>query len=201
MYGLTECCLQFIVVSIEHTCTCACSVHSQFTYMYAHLGCCQSLTHVTINCTYFKHALHAPFYHQLLDDYALVRPTVVASTPRFWSMLYNKYLQALQSAYRQYMSLSPEEREKEFEEKVEGVKEKKMQEVVRGEKEVASGEEEAVRSEEEVVRGEEGEVKINEEGKRGMSSEREEVEKVEGGGGGGGGGGGLKRKIRSWRTR
>ena len=148
--------------------------------MYAHLCCCQSLSHVTINCTYFNHALHSPFHCQLLDDYALVRPTVVASTPRFWNMLYNKYLQALQSAYRQYLSLSPEEREKEFEEKVEGVKEKKMQEVVRGEKEVVSGEEEVVRSEEEVVRGEEGKVKSKEEGrKRGMSSEREEVEKVE----------------------
>ena len=80
------------------------------------------------------YALHSSFYHQLLDDYALVRPTFVASTPRFWNMLYNSYLQALQSANRQYVSLPPEEREKELEETQE-VQQKEIQKAVRGEEE------------------------------------------------------------------
>lgn len=41
--------------------------------------------------------------HQLLDDYALVRPSVIAGTPRFWNMIYNKYLQAVQVAFKDYL--------------------------------------------------------------------------------------------------
>ena len=36
---------------------------------------------------------------QLYDDFALVRPTIVASTPRLWTMMYNQYLQELQEAF------------------------------------------------------------------------------------------------------
>lgn len=39
---------------------------------------------------------------QLFDDFALVRPTIVASTPRLWGMLYNQYIQELHEAYIQY---------------------------------------------------------------------------------------------------
>lgn len=41
---------------------------------------------------------------QLFDDFALVRPTIVASTPRLWTMLYNHYLQELHEAYVRYQS-------------------------------------------------------------------------------------------------
>lgn len=41
---------------------------------------------------------------QLFDDFALVRPTIVASTPRLWTMLYNQYMQELHLAYVQHQS-------------------------------------------------------------------------------------------------
>ena len=39
---------------------------------------------------------------QLFDVFSLVRPTIVASTPRLWNMLYNQYIQELHEAYIQY---------------------------------------------------------------------------------------------------
>lgn len=40
--------------------------------------------------------------HQLFDDFALVRPTIVASTPRFWNLVYNQYLHVLSQEYKLY---------------------------------------------------------------------------------------------------
>lgn len=39
-----------------------------------------------------------------MDDFALVRPTIVASFPRFWTLLYNQYLHALYEAYTAYLA-------------------------------------------------------------------------------------------------
>jgi hypothetical protein len=45
---------------------------------------------------------------QLFDDFALVRPTMVASTPRLWTMLYNQYLQELHEAYVRQKNETPD---------------------------------------------------------------------------------------------
>ncbi len=39
-----------------------------------------------------------------MDDFALVRPTIVASTPRFWTLLYNQYLHTLYEAYTAHLA-------------------------------------------------------------------------------------------------
>ena len=52
-------------------------------------------------------------------------------------MLYNKYLQALQSAHRQYLSLSPEEREKESK-KMKKVQQKEIHIAARGDESEAT---------------------------------------------------------------
>ena len=36
-----------------------------------------------------------------MDDFALLRPAIVASTPRLWNLLYNQYLKALHKVYIQ----------------------------------------------------------------------------------------------------
>ncbi len=51
-----------------------------------------------------QNSLSSFFSLQLFDDFALVRPTIVASTPRLWSMLYNQYIQELHEAYIQYQN-------------------------------------------------------------------------------------------------
>jgi len=41
---------------------------------------------------------------KLLDDFSLLRPTIVASTPRLWTTLYNQYLQALHEAFIEHQT-------------------------------------------------------------------------------------------------
>ena len=50
---------------------------------------------------------------QLLDDFALVRPTIVASTPRLWSMLYNQYLQELHAAYVKWQGQQQQQQQRD----------------------------------------------------------------------------------------
>ena len=38
----------------------------------------------------------------------MVRPTIVAGTPRFYTIIYNQYLQALHVAYREYQESQPQ---------------------------------------------------------------------------------------------
>eukprot|EP00731_Ephydatia_muelleri_P014123 Em0007g1433a len=38
-----------------------------------------------------------------LDDFALVRPTIVSSTPRFWNLVYNQYLDVLSQEHKLYL--------------------------------------------------------------------------------------------------
>lgn len=38
----------------------------------------------------------------MFDDFALLRPTIVASTPRLWTSLYNEYLKVLYEAFSKH---------------------------------------------------------------------------------------------------
>ena len=49
------------------------------------------------------------YFLQLFDDFALLRPTIVASTPRLWNLLYHQYLKALHEAYTHHQSQSSPE--------------------------------------------------------------------------------------------
>ena len=46
--------------------------------------------------------------HKLMDDFSMVRPTIVASTPRFWTLLYNQFLHTLYEAYTKHLAETAE---------------------------------------------------------------------------------------------
>ncbi|KAL5489135.1 hypothetical protein EMCRGX_G018193 [Ephydatia muelleri] len=54
-----------------------------------------------------KVGFHRSSLDHLFDDFALIRPTIVTSTPRFWNLIYNQYLQALHQEYKLYLSNTP----------------------------------------------------------------------------------------------
>ncbi len=82
--------------------------------MRAHTGFAQSVCSFSKILSHYKHTsmyitvvtVHLSCVWKLMDDFALVRPTIVASTPRFWTILYNQYLHSLYEAYTAYLAES-----------------------------------------------------------------------------------------------
>ena len=66
---------------------------------------------VQINCVYHSTSIQL-FIHQLFDDFALVRPTIISSTPRFWNLLYNQYLNVLYHEYKLYVKSASAQEDK-----------------------------------------------------------------------------------------
>ena len=52
------------------------------------------------------------FVHQLFEDFALVRPTIISSTPRFWNLVYNQYLNVRYQEYKLYLKSISELRDR-----------------------------------------------------------------------------------------
>ncbi|KAL5509707.1 hypothetical protein EMCRGX_G005124 [Ephydatia muelleri] len=50
-----------------------------------------------------KVGIHRNSLDHQLDDFALVRPTIVSSTPRFWNLVYNQYLDVLSQEHKLYL--------------------------------------------------------------------------------------------------